>query len=498
MVDHEPPGPEVAASAADHPAAPEKPPEKRWSLRRREVRIAGGVLAVLLLAVAVPRLHRAWVTVSTDDAYVNGHVTFVAPRVAGQVARVLVDDNNRVRKGDLLVQLDKEPYEVQVAIAEAGVGAAQANLAAALAQARGQAGKARSLRFGLQTAIQDVDTQTALLRSKVATLAAKKAVLTQAQADYERAAKLLESGVASRQQLEIQEEARRVAQADVDAAQEEVYRVRAALGLPAHPAPGSDLAQVPANLNQNLSEVKEAQAKLMQTASELGVTQSFDSSPEEMLAEFYRRDPDGNIDRILDQLVHESPAVRQAEAKLAEAQRDLDEARLSLRYCDIPAEIEGVVTRRSVNPGNHVVVGQSLMAVRSLTEIWVDANFKETQLAELRIGQPVDLDVDMYGGAKELHGRISGFTMGTGSTLALLPAENATGNFVKVVQRLPVRIDLVDYDPDQTPLFVGLSVTPRVWIDEKPTGPHAGQILQPYASTRRVSAARVPATEPAP
>ena len=142
------------------------------------------------------------------------------------------------------------------------------------------------------------------------------------------------------------------------------------------------------------------------------------------------------------------------------------------------ADIDGVVTRRNVNPGNHVVAGEELMALRSLTEIWVDANFKETQLAKLRIGQPVDLDVDMYGRKHRFRGRISGFTMGTGSTLALLPAENATGNFVKVVQRLPVRIDLTDYDPETNPLFIGLSVTPYVYVNERPTGPNAGKFLQ--------------------
>ena len=98
------------------------------------------------------------------------------------------------------------------------------------------------------------------------------------------------------------------------------------------------------------------------------------------------------------------------------------------------------------------------MAVRSLTEIWIDANFKETQLADLRIGQRVRCEVDMYGGRQEFEGRITGFTMGTGQTLALLPPQNATGNFVKIVQRLPVRIELTDYDPDKAPLFVGLSV----------------------------------------
>jgi membrane fusion protein, multidrug efflux system len=128
-----------------------------------------------------------------------------------------------------------------------------------------------------------------------------------------------------------------------------------------------------------------------------------------------------------------------------------------------------------------VQVGQALMAIRSLKDIWVDANFKETQLRDLRIGEPVDLYVDMYGGRHVFKGRISGFTMGTGSTLALLPPENATGNFVKVVQRLPVRIDLENYNPDNNPLFIGTSVVPYVYFKKPPTGPDAGKFLQTYA-----------------
>ena len=120
------------------------------------------------------------------------------------------------------------------------------------------------------------------------------------------------------------------------------------------------------------------------------------------------------------------------------------------------------------------------MAIRSLNEIWVDANFKETQFRDLRIGQPVDLYVDMYGGTHVFKGRVAGFAMGTGSTLALLPPENATGNFVKVVQRLPVRIDLIDYNADRTPLFIGASVVPYVYIHKPPTGPDAGKFLQTY------------------
>jgi membrane fusion protein (multidrug efflux system) len=220
------------------------------------------------------------------------------------------------------------------------------------------------------------------------------------------------------------------------------------------------------------------------------VTDSFNKTPRQMIADFYKRDPQGNIDRIYAKLLINAPAVKQAEAKLVQARRNLDQAELNLRYCDVVAEIDGVVTRRDVNPGNNVIAGQSLMAVRSLTDIWVDANFKETQLASLRIGQSADLDLDTYGSRQRFKGRISGFTMGTGSTLALLPAENATGNFVKVVQRLPVRIDLLDYDPDKMPLFIGLSVTPYVHVNEEPTGPDAGKVLQPYMPTT------APTTEP--
>jgi membrane fusion protein (multidrug efflux system) len=197
--------------------------------------------------------------------------------------------------------------------------------------------------------------------------------------------------------------------------------------------------------------------------------------------EFFKRYPKENLAAIVDRVASDAPAFRQANAKLDKARRDLDQALLDLRYCNIVSEIDGVVTRRNVNPGNNVQVGQSLMAVRSLTEIWIDANFKETQLADLRIGHRVRCEVDMYGGRREFNGRISGFTMGTGQTLDLLPPQNATGNFVKIVQRLPVRIELTDYDPAACPLFVGLSVTPYVYYKEAPTGPHAGEMLQPVA-----------------
>lgn len=465
---------------------PVHPPHHRpWKL------IIAAVVLVVVLIVSVPWLIKVFTTVSTDDAYVNGHVTFVAPRVAGQVARVLVDDNNRVHVGDLLVQLDPEPFVVQVNIAQSAVDAAQADLVAARAQVRGMEGQARSLRFGLEHSIEEVDNQIASLRSKVAEWNSQKAVMVKAQADLDRAVPLVPSGAVTKEELDLRQEALLVAQAGVEQALEEVYEVRVSLGLPTKPETGDDLTQVPADLDQSFSSVRQAQYALLQAASQLGVEQAFDRTPKEMVEEFYKRDPQGNIDRIYAQLLKDAPLVKQAEAKVMEAQRNLDQAKLNLKYCDIVAEIDGVVTRRDVNPGNNIVVGQSLMAIRSLTDIWVDANFKETQLASLRIGNAVDLDVDAYGRSQHFKGRISGFTMGTGSTLALLPAENATGNFVKVVQRLPVRIDLVDYDPDKVPLFIGLSVTPTVFVNEEPTGPAAGKVLQPYLPT-----ATQPTTQP--
>ncbi len=481
-------------SPAPLPAPPATPHRgKPWRL------IVGGAVLLVILIVGLPRVIRSWGTVSTDDAYVNGHVTIVAPRVGGQVQRVFVDDNNRVRKGDLLVQLDKQPYQVQVDIAQAAVTAADADLVTAQAEARALEGKIRSLRFNLEHAIEDVGNQIALVRSKVATLNSRKANLTRAQSDYDRMDKARNTGVLSANEMAQWTEALYVAKAQVEEALQGVYQVRAALGLPPIPEKEDDLAQVPPDLDQTFSSVRQAQASLLQAAAQIGVTDSFNKTPKQMVTDFYKRDPSGNIDRIYDQLLKDAPAVKQAQSKVVQARRNLDQAELNLSYTDVVAEIDGVVTRREVNPGNNVSAGQGLMAVRSLTEIWVDANFKETQLAHLRIGQPAELDVDMYGSRERFMGRISGFTMGTGSTLALLPAQNATGNFVKVVQRLPVRIELVDYDPDKATLFTGLSVTATVLANEKAQGPDAGKVLQPYlpaATTTRATTAPAAETHP--
>jgi len=386
-----------------------------------------------------------------------------------------------VRRGDLLVALDKEPYQAAVAVKKAAVDTAEADLRAATAAVRGIEAEARSRRWNLQHAMEDVANKVAELNTRVAGVDKAKAALTLAELQFERGKQLVATNNIPRSEYDSRQATLVSARAELVQALADVNQTRVSLGLKPLPLESKDLGQVPPDLDQTFSSVRQAQAALIQSAAQLGVLESYNQTPKEMVEAFEKAGP-AELDRTLARLAAEAPAVKQAEAKLEAAKRDLAQAELDLRYCDIVAEIDGVITRRNVNPGNNVQVGQGLMAIRSLKEVWVDANFKETQLGDLRIGQPVNLNVDMYGSRQTFKGRIAGFTMGTGSTLALLPAQNATGNFVKVVQRLPVRIELVDYDPEKNPLFIGTSVVSVVHINEKPTGPDAGKYLQASAA----------------
>jgi membrane fusion protein (multidrug efflux system) len=401
-------------------------------------------------------------TVWTDDAYVNGHATLVAPRVTGQVARVFVDDNQRVKKGDVLLELDKEPYQLQVQSKKAAVEVAATNLLAAQAQVRGQVAQAQANRYKLELAIEDVTNQIANLRARVASLNSKKATLRLAQANLTRAEQLAPAGGISKEELEQRRQTAAVAQADVEQALQQVSASRASLGLPMQPAAGRDPADVPPDLDRNASAVRAALADLAGSMARLGQPlPRGGTTPQQVLEDFTKLYPPAAAG--LKQLVNQAPAVKQAEARLLQARGDLDRATLNLSYCQVVSEIDGVVTRRSVNLGNHVRVGQSLMTVRSLTEIWIDANFHETQLADLRIGQRVKVTVPMYTDRKAFTGRITGFS--------------AEGRRAKGVQ-LPVRIELTDYDPDVNPLFIGLSCTTHVYYQEPPAGPNAGKYLQ--------------------
>src|SRR5215467_2298541 len=289
------------------------PPSPKGHGATRKRRVLIGALGVLVLAAAlwfgIPWIRLTLTTVSTDDAFVNGHVTFVAARVHGQVSRVLVDDNNRVHKGDLLVELDKEPFQVAVAVKKAAVDSAQADLQAARAQVRGIEAQAWSRRWNLQHAMEDVENQVSLLRARVAGVEMSKASLKLAELEFERAKQLITSATTTQQEYDRRQAALTIARAQVTQSLADVYQIRVSLGLPAEPEKGGNLAEVPPDLDQTFSSVLQAQADLFQTAAELGVVHSVGQTPKQMLEEFEKLDPEGNIDRTFARLAAQAPAV---------------------------------------------------------------------------------------------------------------------------------------------------------------------------------------------
>ena len=294
------------------------PPSHPW---RKALLWAGAVAGLAVGAYFLaPTVKTMLDTVSTDDAYVNGHVTYVAPRVAGQVSRVLVDDNDRVKKGDLLVQLDKEPYQVQVDIKKAAVVNAEADLEAARAQVRGILAQARSLRWKLQRSIEDVDDTVAQLRARVAALRSKEATLERARADLAAGRGLFSRNALSREDFDQRLEAERTAEAAVKQALEEVHEARVALGLAPHPEKGRADGRPRRPQPDLLRGPPGAGRRCVQSLAQVGFPLvSVSQTPQQALDEFARRDKEGNIDRILERMVPEAPAVRQAEAKLLQA-----------------------------------------------------------------------------------------------------------------------------------------------------------------------------------
>jgi membrane fusion protein (multidrug efflux system) len=330
----------------------------------------------------------------------------------------------------------------------------------------------------LKLTMDHVTEGIAKLKASLATREKTKAQRALAEAELRRAKNLLQSNSGTQQVVDQREAAYQVAVATEIEAHEQVHLARAALGLPAVPPPGQELDDVPKDWPQKAPAARAALAELINVAVKIGLqVPPIEEDPDTVYKNFVKSAPGGDLDSYLNQLVKKSPAVQLARAGWDQASHVLDQAKLDLRDTKIRAEISGFIGHRIANPGNRVSACQGLMALRPLGDIWIDANFKETQIGALKIGQAVEIRADAYPN-RVYRGRISGFSSGTGASTALLPPENATGNFVKVVQRLPVRIDLVDGNPTDAPLFVGLSVEPFVKVTEPPTGPFAGQRLQ--------------------
>jgi len=370
--------------------------------RRRGIVI---VVVVILALVAAGLWWRSTYSESTDDAQVNGHLIQVSSRVAGQVAKVYVDENQVVKAGDVIAELDPSDYKVAVENAEAALASAQANAAAANVNVPITTVNTGS---NLNAADANVTGSHAAVVQAQEQLEAAQANNTKAQADLERYRPLVAKDVISKQQFDAA-----VAAADAARHSEEAARegVRVALERETQAKAGLKFAQ---------------------------------TAPEQVAAQ--------------------SARARQAQAMVAQAQAQLDMARLNLSYIKIVAPTAGIITRKSVEINQNVAPGQNLLMLVSLEGLWVTANFKETQLRHMFAGQAVEIDVDSTG--KTYHGKVTQIGGATGSVLSLFPPENATGNYVKVVQRVPVRIDFTDLageDPNHE-LRPGLSVEPKVKV----------------------------------
>jgi membrane fusion protein (multidrug efflux system) len=349
--------------------------------------------------------------VSTDDAQVDGHVAAIAAKISGNVAEVLVADNQQVTAGQALVRIDARDYQVRVEMAKADVARAESQL--------------RSARVVVPWT--DATTESSTVSAT--------AGLADAQAEFERARLAYEQ--ASSSDIAVAEANVKTKQAAYERAQADLVRMKpladkaeiSQLQYDAYvSAAGVAEGEWQANKEKLASAQKEATIrKAALDAAETRVNQA-KAAVETTLAN--RKQVD----------IRTADATT-AEAVVAQAQANLAAAELQLGYTTIASPIDGVVTRKSVEPGQIIAPGQGLMTVIPLQGTWVTANFKETQLALIHPGQRAEIDVDMYG--KVIPGRVDSIAGATGSRLSLMPAENATGNYVKVVQRIPVKI-LVD------------------------------------------------------
>ncbi|QEH36634.1 putative multidrug resistance protein EmrK [Aquisphaera giovannonii] len=469
--------------------AQEKKDRRRRRVRTLIILLVLGLVVGAGLYFGVPMVREALRTVSTDDAFVAGHITNVSPRVEDLVTEVLVEENDRVEPGMILVRLDREPFEIRVQQAESNLEQARANLVNATAQVRAQLARARAAYYQRQNAQERLRQQVATLHARFATLRARESSFRLAELDQRRIEALVRRGSATQSELDTQNNRLDVNREEMREAREQVQEARALLGLRPNYEHPLDL---PPDLEVNQSAVQSAVSDIATSLAEIGISiDPNDAAQARAFQDFIRPKGDKAAGEGVESLLDQAPGVRVARAAVGVAEKGLADARLRLSYTEIRAEVAGHVQDRTVNPGNRVQPGQTLLSIRP-DYVWIEANYKETQLRYIRIGMPVDVEVDAYPG-RVFRARVAGFSPGTGLAGSLLPPENATGNYIKVTQRLPVRIELAEPNPADTPLFVGLSVVPKVRFEESPSGPGAGQRLHEADVRSRPSRGEGPA-----
>jgi membrane fusion protein, multidrug efflux system len=410
----------VAEQTAEQtrPETHEEHPEGTGQSSRRRFIIIG-LVAILVVGALLFWWHSTYYE-DTDDASVDGNLIQISSRITGYVKAVEVDQNQYVDAGQRLVDIDPADYETALQQAEANLEAATASYEAARVNV-----PVIHINTGsnLSTASSDVEGAMASVTEAENELKADQDKVVSAQAnakkaqlDLERYTPLVQKDIISKQQFDAAVAAADSDKAQVDEAQADVVAAQDAVRVARE-------------------RVTQAQAGL----------QYAKTAPQQDAIQKAKAD--------------------QAAAQVDQARAALAQAKLNLEYCTISAPAAGIVTTKSVQPGQNVAIGQAMMTLVSLDNIWITANFKETQLRHMKVGQHVVIHVDAYG--RDYDGKVTQIGGATGSELSLFPPENATGNYVKVVQRIPVRIDLTKPDENKDHLLrPGMSVEPKVRVKD--------------------------------
>jgi membrane fusion protein (multidrug efflux system) len=407
--------------------------EKTIPRRRPKLgRILVPVLVVAVLAVGGYYLWKYFNTYeTTDDAQVDGHINAISARISGNVVEVLAEDEKYVKAGDVLVRIDPRDYEVALAKAEADLADSEAALESSRIDVpitntttSSQLKTAHSGRADTVAALtgsqRQFDAAQARLETARAQVREAEANLTKASDDARRYKLLVDKDEIPRQQYDTAVSAAAAAQAALDARK-------------------AGVGEAEQNIVAAQSVVDQARARIAQADASI---ESAMTGPKQVAVSNAR--------------------AKSALAQVAQRKALVEQAKLNLSYCTIVAPVTGIVGKKTVELGENLSPGQQLMAVVPLDDVWIIANFKETQLVRMNPGQRVRFSVDAYG--KEYTGRVEAIGGASGSRFSLLPPENATGNYVKVVQRVPVRINLDPGQNDDHRLRPGLSVDPKVYL----------------------------------
>lgn len=408
--------------------------EKRSPRRARRLgRILVPVLIVVAVGIAGYYVWKHFNTFeSTDDAQIDGHVNAISTRIGGNVVEVLATDEKYVKAGDVLVRIDPKDYEAALAKAEADLADAEAaletsrldipitNINTASQLKTANSGRADSVAF-----VSGAERQLAAAQARVETASAQvreaQANLNKANDDVRRYKQLVDKDEIARQQYDTAVSAAAAAQATLDART-------------------AGVREAQQNIVVAQSAIDQARTRVVQADASI---ESAMTAPRQVAVSETR--------------------AKSAVAQVAQRRALLQQAKLNLSYCTVVAPVTGIVGKKTVELGENVSPGEQLMAVVPLDDVWITANFKETQLGRMNPGQRVKFSVDAYG--KEYTGKVEAIGGASGSRFSLLPPENATGNYVKVVQRVPVRIDLDPGQNDDHRLRPGMSVDPRVYVE---------------------------------